>query len=209
TFLISGVIVDFFQRSPKEVIEPQAFWIPQRYQGYFTVNYGNQQPQHVISQIEPLYESFFPANPFDYFFLDEYYNAQFSHDRRFGTVFALFSMMVVLVTVMGLVGLSVYTAEQRKKEIGIRKILGASDQRIFLMLFRDYLWLWMAAAVLAIPVVWHFLNRWLGSFAVRIEVSPWLFVMPLLLVLFISLITVWSMSRKIVSLNPVENIKYE
>ena len=206
---ISGVVVDFFQLSPKEIIEPQMFWQPVRNLGYFTISYDNKPLAHMLQQIEPLYGRFFPGNPFDYFFLDDYYFAQFEHDRRFGMVFALFSLLVIMVTIVGLIGLSAFTAEQRRKEIGIRKVLGASQHTIFMLLFRDYLVLWLVAALIAVPAVVSFLGRWLDGFAVRMQIEPGMFLIPLLLVLCISLFTVWGVSRKIISLNPVENIGYE
>ena len=209
SWVISGVVHDFYQLSPKEALEPQLFRIPRRQQGYFTLNYGHYAPAQILPQLEKLYVSFFPGNPFDYFFLDDFYGSQFQHERRFGAVFALFSILVILVTVLGLIGLAAFTAEQRKKEIGIRKVLGASEKKIFLMLFRDYLWLWLVAALLAIPPVWMLLHRWLSDFALRMPLQPGLFILPLGLVLLVSLVTVWIMSRRIVCLNPVGNLKYE
>ncbi|MEE4177842.1 MAG: FtsX-like permease family protein [Bacteroides sp.] len=208
-FLISGVVIDFFQLSPKETIEPQLFRLPVRNQGYLTVNIGHNLPAEAIPWIQVLFQSFFPDNPFEYFFLDEYYHLQFSQEKRFGMVFALFSVLVILISVLGLMALSAYSAEQRKKEIGIRKVLGASNPQVFKMLFHDYLLLWFIAGLLAIPITYYLLDKWLDHFALQSSLSWWIFFIPLITVLFIALSTVWSQSRNYVAQNPVENIKYE
>jgi putative ABC transport system permease protein len=208
-FVISGVVTDFFQLTPKEAIEPQLFRLPVRNLGYFTVNIGHQRPEEIIPKIQDVFNSFFLDNPFDYFFLDEYYHLQFAYERRFGMVFALFSLLVILVTVLGLLALSAYTAEQRKKEIGIRKVLGAADKQVFFMLFRDYIVLWIIAGIIAIPISAYLLGKWLEGFALRSSIEWWIFALPMLVVLMVSLVTVWAQSLRIISQNPVENIKYE
>ena len=208
-FMIAGVVTDFFQLSPKEAIEPQIFRLPVRHQGYLTVNTGQRSSQELITDIRSVFQSFFPDNPFDYFLLEEYYHLQFSQEKRFGLVFALFSVLVILISVLGLMALSAYTAEQRKKEIGIRKVLGASNPQVFKMLFREYLLLWGIAGTLAVPVTFYFLNKWLENFALQSNLSWWIFGIPLIIVLFVALTTVWNQSRRYVAQNPVENIKYE
>lgn len=208
-FRISGVVEDFFQLSPKEAIEPQIFRLPVRHQGYLTVNTGQNLPQEVIPAIQNVFGSFFPDNPFDYFFLEEYYHLQFSQEKRFGLVFALFSVLVILISVLGLMALSAYTAEHRKKEIGIRKVLGASNPQVFKMLFREYLLLWGIAGFLAVPVTFFLLKKWLENFALQSGLTWWIFGIPLMLVLVVALTTVWSQSRRYMGQNPVDNIKYE
>jgi putative ABC transport system permease protein len=208
-FDVSGVVTDFHQLSPKEATEPQIFWRPVRNQGYFTINYTNMHPQDLIKIVEGLYDSFFPGNPYVYLFLDEYYNLQFLHDQRFGSVLGLFSLMVGFVTILGLIGLSAYTAEQRKKEIGIRKIIGASQGNIFLLLFRNYITLWIIASVISVPLAWYFMTRWLNNFFMRMTPDLLVFIIPALIVLIVCLLTVVIISMRIVRLNPVESIKYE
>lgn len=206
---VVGILFDFNQLSPKEEIEPQIFRFPERYQGYFTVRLNSDPNSDLIEKVKSIYTSVFPGNPFDYFFLDQFYGDQYKHDKRFGMVFLLFSLLSVFVTVLGLMSLSAYSAEQRKREIGIRKVLGASPQSILQLLFRDYLLLWIIASSIAIPVVWHFLNEWLNGYAKRIDVSVSIFITPLLVVLAVSIVTVLSQSIKAANMNPVESIKQE
>lgn len=206
---VVGILFDFNQLSPKEEIEPQIFRYPERYQGYFTLKINSEKTSEVLSQIELIYRSIFPGNPFDYFYLDQYYKDQYKHDKRFGMVFLLFSLLSIAITVLGLMSLSAYSAEQRKREVGIRKVLGASPQSIIQLLFRDYLALWIIAGTISVPVVWYFLNQWLTGYAKRIDVSASIFIVPLLVVLAVSIATVLSQSIKAANMNPVESIKQE
>jgi putative ABC transport system permease protein len=206
---VVGILVDFKQLSPKEEIEPQIFRFPERYQGFFTVKLNPVSNEQTLSRVKQTYNEIFPGNPFDYFYLDEFYKNQYKHDKRFGMVFFLFSLLSMVITVLGLLGLSAYSAEQRKREIGIRKVLGATPKSILQLLFRDYLSLWFIAGALSVPVVWNLLNEWLTGFATRIETTWVIFIPPLIVVLIISIATVFSQSLKAAAMNPVESIKQE
>jgi putative ABC transport system permease protein len=208
-YQVSGVVIDFFQLSPKEAIEPQIFRYHQRFQGYFTVAADTQDPSSLISFIEDAYSKIFPNNPFQYFFLDDYYNQQFQYEKRFGMVFGMFSVLSVILTVMGLLGLAAYTAEQRKKEIGIRKVMGASFGSITTLLLREYIVLWLIAALVALPVVIFLIQSWLQGFASRITMGWTVIVIPLSSILLITIITVIVQSYRAISLNPLNCIQYE
>lgn len=209
TFRITGVVVDFFQQSPKEVIEPQIFKYPRRFQGYFTINYGGNKEGLIIPSIEQRYKTLFPNNPFEYFYLNQFYDKQFQYEKRFGAVFGLFSVLSLLITVLGLLGLSAYTAEMRRKEIGIRKVLGASVTSILQMLYKEYLILLVIASVISLPVVGYFLNKWLTSFALKMSISIWIFIVPVLVVAILSVVTIGIQSIKTAAQNPAKTIKYE
>ncbi len=206
-YTISGIIDDFHQLSPKETIEPQIFRLPRRHKGYLTLATSNTQPDIAIEKAREIYTSFFPGSPFDYFFLKDFYNAQNQEERRFGLVFLLFSILVIIITILGLMGLSAYTAEQKKKEIGIRKILGASPMNIFNLMFKEYIVLWALGAIVALPLVYFLIEKWLNSFALRINPGYWFYTTPLTLVLFVALATVFLQSWKVLMLNPAENIR--
>ncbi len=208
-YTIAGVVDNFHQLSPKEPIEPQIFRLPRRYKGYLTINFENIPPGKAREEAKMIYNSFFPGNPFEYFFLDDFYNSQNLGEKRFGVVFILFSGLVIIITILGLLGLSAYTAQQKKKEIGIRKVLGASAVSIFNLMFRSYLFLWAFAALIALPLTWYLIEKWLDSFALRIEPHTAFFAIPIIVVLLVALLTVWVQSGKIIKMNPVESIQAE
>jgi putative ABC transport system permease protein len=204
---ISGIINDFHQLSPKEKLEPQIFRIPRRHRGYLTIDMSGTEPESAIKKMETIYQSFFPANPFAYFFLDNFYEAQNIGEKRFSVVLALFSILVILITVLGLMGLSAYTVEQRRKEIAIRKVLGAKKSDIFRTLFKDYILLWILGGLIALPLAYYFIDIWLNNFALRIQPGYLFFILPILIVIIITLSTVFIQSTKVLHMNPSESIK--
>ncbi len=208
-YLVSGVIIDFYQRSPKEAIEPQIFRLPQRHQGKFSVNLGNLRMEDVVKKAESKFEDLFPQNPFNAYMLKGYYAQQFDQERQYTVVFMLFSALVVFMIILGLIGLAAYAAEQRKKEIGIRKTLGASSSWLFYLFFKDYILLSVIAALIALPVFHYNYLEWLAGYAVQLSPHWWFYAIPVILLLFIATITVWVQSKRIIHLNPVENLKYE
>ena len=208
-YQVSGVVIDFYQLSPKEVTEPQIFRYHRRFQGYFTVAFAGRDPLGIIPSMEEAYQNTFPDNPFQYFFLDDYYSQQFQYEKRFGMVFAMFSVLSVILTVMGLLGLAAYTAEQRKKEIGIRKVMGAGFESITKLLLRYYFILWLIAALIAAPPAIFLMQRWLQGFANRITIDWQIIAFPLISVLLITIATVIVQSYRAISLNPLECIQYE
>ena len=209
TYKIAGVVVDFFQLSPKESIEPQIFRYPKRFQGFFSINYSGKDTKSLLPIIESKYKTLFPNNPFDYFYLDQFYDKQFQYEKRFGIVFLLFSTLSLLITVLGLLGLSAYTAELRRKEIGIRKVLGASIPSLLQLLYREYIILLVIASIISLPLVGYFMNRWLASFALKMSISLWIFIIPIFIIAVLSALTVGYQSIKTTRRNPVESLKYE
>lgn len=208
-FEVSGVVIDFHQRSAKEAIEPQIFRYPQRLQGKFSINAGVRDEAQIIAEVGKIYSTVFPNNPYNAGMLKDYYGLQFEQEKQYTVVYILFSLLVILITILGLIGLSAYTAEQRKKELGIRKTLGASEGWLFYLVFRDYIMLCIIAAIIALPLFHIEYLNWLSNFALHIQPQWWLYMIPVILVLGISIVTVWIQSRRIIRTNPVDNLKYE
>ena len=126
--------------------------------------------------LENNWKKFAPNTPFDYSFLDDEFDALYRSEQRMGTVFGIFTFLSIFVACLGLFGLSIYTAERRKKEIGVRKVLGASVQSVVALLSKDFLKLVFISAIIAFPVAWFAMNKWLEDFAYRITISWMVFI---------------------------------
>jgi putative ABC transport system permease protein len=163
----------------------------------------------VFNQLESKWKSFAPATPFDYSFLNEEFNALYQADKRMGAVFGVFTVLSVFVACLGLFGLATYTAERRIKEIGIRKVLGASVQGMVRLLSKDFIKLVFIAAVIAFPIAWWVMNKWLEDFVYRININWQVFIAAGLLVLLIALLTVSFQAVKATVANPVKSLRTE
>jgi putative ABC transport system permease protein len=162
-----------------------------------------------VTNLEQVWERLVPNRPFAYFFLDENFNQQYRADERFGQVFAAFAALAILIACLGLLGLASFTAEQRLKEIGIRKVLGASAAGIVGLLSSEFVTLVVIANLVAWPIAHYAMNKWLQEFAYRVDLSWWLFVVAGGLALVIILITVSTQALKAALANPVEALRYE
>jgi len=162
-----------------------------------------------IAAIKKKYDSFFPGNLFDYFFLDEKFNEQYGNDKLLGKVFAIFSCFAIFIACLGLLGLSLFITTQRIKEIGIRKVLGASVATIVLLLSKDFIRLVIVAFVIASPVAWYIMHHWLQDFAYRINISWWVILVAGLLAGFIALATISFQTIKAAIANPVKSLRTE
>jgi putative ABC transport system permease protein len=151
----------------------------------------------------------FPSAPFNYFFLDEFFGRQYEEDQRFGIIFGLFAALAILIACFGLLGLSAYNVIQRTKEIGIRKVLGASVQQLLFILSKDFLFLVFIALVVAVPLTWWTMSNWLQGFAFRTDIHWWVFIVAGILAIFIALLTVSTRALKAARANPVKNLRTE
>ncbi len=165
--------------------------------------------RQTLAYAKEKYSQVFPGNPFDYFFLDTFFNRQYKGDQQFGQVFGFFSMLAIFVASLGLFGLASFTAAQRTKEIGIRKVLGSSVSNIFLLLSKDFLKLVVIANLIAVPVVWILMNEWLSLFAFHVNITFWIFIIAAVITTFIALITVSYQSISAAIANPVKSLRYE
>lgn len=207
--VIIGVVEDYNQMSAKNKILPLIFRIRPNANGFFTLKLKSHEYQKAFSKIEKEYVSFFPGNPFDYFFLDDFFNRQYQKDQKFSRVFTFFAGLAVIVACLGLFGLSSFSALQRTKEIGIRKSLGAGIQNIVFLLSKEYLYLVLVANIIAWPVTFLIMNNWLDSFANRIEISLSIFVLAAMTVIIVALITVGYKTIRTAKSNPINALRYE
>jgi putative ABC transport system permease protein len=209
-FTIIGVAKDFHQQSLKEAFEPHLFrfmtsWV----RGRISVKMSSKNISNTVDKVKKHWQDFFPGNPFDYFFLEDYYDQQYESDRLFGNVFGIFALLALVVMLLGIFGLSSFIATQRTKEISIRKVLGASVPKIVVLLFKDFTYLILLAQLVCLPIaLWGVVN-WLNSFANRFALDIWLFLLPLIIVLAVTFGTVGFHILKAAKANPAIVLKYE
>lgn len=211
-YTVIGVLADYHQQSVKQLFEPHIFrFMPEGrdVRGMFVLEINTRSVNAAISEIKDRFNEFFPGNPFEYFFLDDYYNQQYEADELFGKVFAVFSFLAVIVTCLGILGLSSFMTLQRTKEIGIRKVLGASTAKIMLLLARDILQLVLLSFAIASMGSYFFIRSWLQSFALRTELTAGLFLYPLAIVSTVTIITICAHIIKAALANPVESLHIE
>ncbi|GAB3954361.1 ABC transporter permease [Spirosoma harenae] len=205
---IVGVVKNYHHQSLKQAIEPIIF-IPQTSVYYTTVRLTTDQLPAKIAELERLYNQYFPGNPFDYFFVDERYNEQYKSEQQSERIFTIASMLAIFIACLGLFGLATYMTEQRTKEIGVRKVLGASVASIVTLLSKDFLKPVLIAIVIASPIAWWAMHQWLQDFAYKIDIVWWVFGLAGLLAVGIALATVSFQSIRAALMNPVKSLRSE
>jgi putative ABC transport system permease protein len=208
-FTIVGVAENFHQQSLREAFEPLIFRLIPGVQGYLSIKTPASKAGETIALVRTNWNKFFPGNTFEYFFLDDHFDEQYKADQRFGQVFGLFTMLAILVACLGLFGLASFTTIQRTKEIGIRKVLGASVLRILKLLYQEFAILLMIAFVIAVPLAWLTIINWLQGYAFRINMHWSYFLIPFVSILVIALLTVSFQSIKAAIANPVKSLRTE
>jgi len=205
---IIGVVGDYYQRSPKENYIPMVFRFSE-WADFITVRIKTQDARSALSAIKATFQKSFPNSTFDYFFVDEMYDLQYRTELQFGQVVVTFAIFAVVIACLGLFGLSSYTISQRTKEIGIRKVLGASVTQIVSLLSGSFIRVVMIAAVLAVPLAWWAMTEWLSNYAVRINLNVWIFIIPVAAITLIALATVSLQTFRSAIANPVTSLKQE
>jgi putative ABC transport system permease protein len=205
---VVGVIKNYHHRSPKEAHIPMVFRHSD-FAAYFSLRINTGDVPATLENVKSVWKKVFPDSPFDYFFLDQRYDQQYKSDQQFAKVIALFSMLAALIACLGLFGLSSFTIVQRTKEIGIRKVLGATVSQIAGLLSKDFVKLVLLAGVIAVPFAYFTMEEWLSGHATRIRLNGWMFILPSILVLAISLITVSFQTIKAALANPVKSLRSE
>ncbi len=213
-FRVVGVVKDFNTESLHNAVTPFALFYttsntPHANTSFVTVRIKPGDYHKTIIAIQNKWKQFMPNTPFEYSFLDAEYDALYKTDQTIGEVFTVFTFLSLTVACLGLLGLAIYTAERRMKEIGIRKVLGASVQNVVGMLSTDFIKLVVIASVIAFPVAWFAMNKWLQDFAYPTEINWWIFAVSAGLMVLIALITISFQSIKAALINPVETLRSE
>jgi len=208
TFTIVGVMKDFHFKNMTSVITPHCLFLG-RSTGAVSIRFKPEAASEVLSFAQSTWDQFASGQPFEYSFLDQIFNNQFREQQKVETIFTEFAILAITIACLGLFALAAFVTEQRKKEIGIRKVLGASTFTLLNLLFNNFTKLILISAVLAIPFAWWYMNGWLSEYPFRIGLNPLIFVAGTLAVLIISWITVGYQSLKAARRNPVDNLRYE
>jgi putative ABC transport system permease protein len=174
-----------------------------------SVNIAAANLPATIAAIENKWKTLIPNRPFSYFFLDEYFNKQYRGEEKFGKLFLNFAILAIFISCLGLLGLASYSTMQRTKEIGIRKVMGASVKGIINLLSKEFLTLVVLSFFIAMPVAWYFMHAWLKDFAYRTDISWWVFVLAGILALLIAITTVSFQAIKAAIANPVKSLRTE
>jgi putative ABC transport system permease protein len=206
---VVGVVDDYHQKSLKYPLEPMIFMPAYSTNSDITVKISPADIPSTINAIKRKYEAFFPGNLFDYTFLDDRFNRQYKDEQLFGKVFGLFAGFAIFIACLGLFGLSLFSTMQRTKEIGVRKVLGASISNIVFILSKDFMRLIFFANLIAFPVAWWIMNSWLQDFAYRIHLSWWIFAMAAIMALLIAAVTISLQTIRASIANPVNSLRNE
>ncbi len=206
---IIGVMKDFHFRSLQEVIKPLSMRINIENSSLISVNVGAGNTAATIAAIEAKWKTLIPNRPFSYSFLDEMFDKQYRSEERFGKLFLNFSLLAIFISCLGLLGLASYSTMQRTKEIGIRKVMGASVSGIVGLLSKDFLKLVLISFVIAAPVAWYFMHSWLKDFAYRTSLSWWIFLLAGILAIVIAVITISFQAIKAAITNPIKSMRTE
>lgn len=208
SFEIIGVVKDYHHQSLRETIAPIIF-LPQNRGNWLTVQLTTDGVSSEMAELERLYKAAYPGNPFEFFFVDENYNRQYQTEQQYGTVFMAASLLAIFIACLGLFGLATFTTEQRTKEIGVRKVLGASVGSIVALLSTDFLKLVLIGFLVASPVAWYTSQYWLQHFPYKMELTWWIFAGAGLLAGLIALATISFQSIKVALTNPVTSLRSE
>ena len=213
---ILGVIQNYHHLSLRNSHEPIAFipkityeWQWNKRYYFIRIDPANTDLQAAIKDIERSWQSVVKDEPFNYFFLDQYFNRQYKSESTFNSLFIFFSILTVFIACLGLFGLVAYTTLQRTKEIGLRKVLGASIESILMLLSKDFVRLMVIAAVITLPLMIWGLQQWLSRYAFKINLDFWLFASPMILIFVLALFTVIVRSINVASGNPAESLRNE
>ena len=206
---VTGVIDDFHFTSFHEPIKPFGFFLDGQNANTLFVKIDDRNLQESLDQIRKLWTTHVADRPFEFSFQDEQVNKLYSSEVKFQKLFSIFTYVAIIIACLGVFGLSAYTAQRRTKEIGIRKVLGATVFGVTGLLSKEFLKLVLLAVVLAVPIAWYGMEEWLQNFSYRIELKPWMFLISGFVAIFIAMITVSFQSVKAGLANPVNSLRNE
>ena len=205
---VIGVVKDFNFNSLREVVTPLALFL-EHDQGNFALRVHTDHIPQLVTQVENEWKKIVPGKPFNYSFMDEDFNTLYKSEQRMGGISLSFSLLAIFIACLGLFGLAAYAAEQRTREIGIRKVLGATIGGIMALLSRDFLRLVLVSALIAFPFAWWAMHRWLQDFAYRIDIGWEVFALAGVLSVAIALLTVSFQALRAALMNPVKSLRTE
>ena len=208
-FTIIGVLKDFHYESLHQRIRPLIIFLNKNQTAYLPVRISSNNFEADIGLIKKIWKKFVPDKPFEYYFLNENFEKLYRAERKTGQIFTTFAVISILIACLGLLGLASFTAERRTKEIGIRKVMGATTGTIIFLLSKEFIKWVLIANIIAWPVAYYFMNNWLKSFAYRINISIWIFPAAGLVAFIIALVTVSTQTLRASVSNPVNSLKYE
>ncbi len=210
---VIGVIKDYHQQSLQQkytpvilFMDPALRWIPA---DYFSVKVSQSNMTQMVNNIRSTWNDNFPESSFDFFFLDDFYNRQYNQETQFGHVFTLFSSLAIFIACIGLFGLTAYSAARRTKEIGVRKVLGASVQSIISLLTWDVVKLILVSSLFALPVAYIFINQWLNHYAFKVALTWWQFALPVFALVVIAIGTTFYLTFRAALTNPTSSLRNE
>lgn len=207
---VIGVVKDFHFESLHQAIIPLLFQLPsQGFYGRLSIKISGTNVQSAINTIQSTWQRYLPETPFDFTFLDTKFDQLYRSEQQQGNLFTIFSCIAIFIACLGLFGLSAFTITQRVKEIGVRKVLGASVPQIVIELSRDFLKLVLIATIIAFPIAWYSMSKWLLDFAFRINISWWIFLIAGIIALLIAFATISFQSIKAALTNPVKSLRSE
>jgi ABC-type antimicrobial peptide transport system permease subunit len=207
---VVGVVKDFILQSPYEPVRNMVIQGPKAWFNvvHFRLNNANSTAEN-LKRAESVFKKYNPDYPFEYNFIDEDYARKFRDEQRTGTLASLFAGLTIVISCLGLFGLAAYMAQNRIKEIGVRKVLGASVTGVTTLLSKDFLKLVMISFAIASPIAWWSMHKWLQTYTYRINISVWVFVLAAVLTMLISVITVSFQAVKAALANPVRSLRGE
>ncbi|MGZ3778758.1 MAG: ABC transporter permease, partial [Mucilaginibacter sp.] len=207
-FTVVGVVADFNYASVKDKVAPLMILANHRH-GAIVLKIKTADISGLLSNIKQHWDDYKATGPFSYYFVDEQFASLYSAEQRTGKIFTSFAVIAVIIAGLGLFGLAAFMIKQRVKEIGIRKVLGASSVNITAMLSAEFLKLVLIAIIISFPLTWFAMYKWLQDFAYRIEIQWWVFVLAGIVALLIAFITISFQSVKAALANPVKSLRSE
>ena len=211
-YKIVGIVEDYHHEAVKKEVFPMIFFLNHNFgqQVYYSIKLSpGANARHAIDFIESSWKQAFPEKPFEYAFVDEYYDQQFKSERHFSRIFFVFAGIAVFVGCLGILGMTLFEANVRLKELSIRKVLGASVANILTLLAKDHIRILLLSSIVAAPLVYIIGSEWLKSYPTRVEISPTVVVIPFLIVVAMLVITACFQTIKAATANPIDHLKHE
>lgn len=210
---IIGIVKDALIRSPYEPVEPMTFTLRETVYNQLNNLFYRLKPKvdtkEAIEKISKIFVKYDPSSPFDYQFIDENYKQKFHLESLVGTLASIFAGLAIFISCLGLFGLAAYTTEQRTKEIGVRKVLGASVVQLWILLCKDFLMLVLISCVITSPIVYYLLENWLQNYNYHISITAGVFVISAIIAMIITIVTISFQAIKAATANPVRNLRTE